>query len=209
MAGKTKWNFEAEYIQSCNCDYGCPCNFNGYPTEKHCEALVGYRIKKGSFGNTKLDGVKFAMGFWWPKAIHEGNGAARVYIDPSATAAQKKAVEEIASGKHGGGVWEIFPKTFAKVHGTKSAKISWKASGYDSAFAVDGVGEVRSSHIKNATTGEPFEGQIVLPGGINWKKADVTSVDWWLRDWEAAWDLRHQNAAGFVCTLKFNEKGPA
>ena len=54
----TKWNFETEYIQSCNCDYGCPCNFNGYPDKGHCEAFVGYKIRTGKFGDTKLDGVK-------------------------------------------------------------------------------------------------------------------------------------------------------
>src|SRR5437762_10541283 len=73
----TKWGFETEYIQSCNCTYGCPCNFNGYPDKGHCEAFVGYKIRNGKFGDTKLDGVKFALAFWWPKAIHEGGGTAR------------------------------------------------------------------------------------------------------------------------------------
>ena len=62
----TKWNMETEYIQSCNCDYGCPCNFNGYPDKGNCEAFVGYKIRNGKFGDTKLDGVKFSAAFWWP-----------------------------------------------------------------------------------------------------------------------------------------------
>ena len=74
LSVKTKWNMEAEYIQSCNCDWGCPCNFDALPTHGSCEALVAYRVKKGKFGETKLDGVVFAEGLWWPKAIHEGNG---------------------------------------------------------------------------------------------------------------------------------------
>lgn len=205
---RAKWNIDFEYIQSCNCDYGCPCNFNGYPTHGHCEALVGYRVRKGSLAGTNLDGAKFALGLWWPKAIHEGNGTARIYIDPAATPAQKKAIEEIASGKHGGGVFEVFPKTFSKVLPTKAAKINWKWSGYDSAFAVEGVGEVRSSHIKNPVTNDNFEGQIVLPGGIGFKKADVTSVEWSLKDAEAGWNMRYPKASGFVCDVAMNEKGP-
>src|SRR2546430_7051794 len=94
---------ETEYIQSCNCDYGCPCNFNGYPDKGNCEAFVGYKIRNGKFGDTKLDGVKFAAAFWWPKAIHEGNGTARIYVDSAATDAQVKAIEGIASGQNGGG----------------------------------------------------------------------------------------------------------
>ena len=56
----TKWNMETEYIQSCNCAYGCPCNFNALPTTGHCEAFVGYKVRKGTFGDTKLDGATFA-----------------------------------------------------------------------------------------------------------------------------------------------------
>jgi hypothetical protein len=52
-----QWRIETEYVQSCNCDYGCPCNFNALPSYGNCEALVGYRIIKGNFGDTKLDGV--------------------------------------------------------------------------------------------------------------------------------------------------------
>jgi hypothetical protein len=54
-----------------------------------------------------------------------------------------------------------------------------------------------------------MEAEIVLPGGIAWKKADVTSVDWWLRDSEAAWNMRHEKTSGFVSTIAFTEKGPA
>ncbi|TLZ76035.1 MAG: DUF1326 domain-containing protein, partial [Methanobacteriota archaeon] len=64
----TKWNFEAEYIQSCNCAWGCPCNFDALPTTGSCEALVSWHIKKGTFGTTKLDGTTFAWGLWWPRA---------------------------------------------------------------------------------------------------------------------------------------------
>jgi len=202
----TKWSFEAEFIQSCNCDYGCPCNFNGYPTHGYCEALNAYRIRKGSFGSTKLDGVTFAMGAWWPKAIHEGNGVGALYIDPSATPAQRKAVEAIFSGKHGGGSFEVFPKTFARTHPTRSAKISFKYDGHDSWFTVDGVGEVRSTHIKNPVTGEEFEGSIDLPNGIAWKKAQVTAIEkWWMKDGDL--QANHTNASGFVSVVKFSEKG--
>src|SRR2546427_1104810 len=105
-----KWRLEGEYIQSCNCDYGCPCNFDAYPTRGHCEALAGYRITKGSFDGTTLDGVKFAWGLWWPKAIHEGNGAGRGYIDPGGPAGRQRGVEgPTPREQRGGGVGD-FPR---------------------------------------------------------------------------------------------------
>ena len=200
-----KWNFEAEYIQSCNCDYGCPCNFNGYPTHGNCEALVAYRVTKGQFGTTKLDGATFAMALWWPKAIHEGNGTVRAYFDPKTTPEQQKALEEVLSGKHGGGVFEIFPKTLTTVHPPKRAKIDFHFSSYESWFTVEGAGEVRSAHIKNPVTGDAFSGEIVLPGGIGWKRAIVSAVTWWMRDEDLL--ARHANKNGHVATVKFTNDG--
>lgn len=203
----TDWKFEAEYIQSCNCDYGCPCNFNALPTRGNCEALVAWHVRRGSFDGTKLDGVKFALGVWWPQAIHMGNGVARVYIDPSATPAQRNAIEEITAGKHGGGVFEIFPKTFARVHPTGAAKIDFHYDGYDSWFAVEGIGEVRSAHVKNPVTGEDFSGEVLLPGGINFKRAFVTSIPKWsLHDGE--FQMSWENKAGFATVTTYSNKGP-
>ncbi len=205
----TKWNFEAENIQSCNCDYGCPCNFNGYPSHGNCEALVGYRIRKGSFGTTKLDGVTFALGAWWPKAIHEGNGIGRYYIDPSATKEQRAAMEEIFSGKHGDKtVFVIFPRTWTKHLPTRVTKIQWNFNGHDSWFRVDGVGEVRSGHIKNPVTGDEFEGSIDLPHGIAWKHAEVTAINL-LDVHDGDLRFRHESGAGFVTVLKASDKGMA
>ena len=204
-----KWNFEAEYIQSCNCAYGCPCNFNALPTTGNCEALVAYRIRKGQFGKTKLDGVTFAWGLWWPKAIHMGNGAGRVYIDSKASAEQKKSIETITGGKVGGGVFAVFPSTLALAYPMKTAKIDFRFKGHDSSFRVEGVGEVQSEHIRNPVTGAPFEGQIFLPGGVNWRKSEVTSIKrWLLRDDVAGWNMAHENVAGFVAVQRYNERGP-
>ena len=202
----TKWNFEAEFIQSCNCDYGCPCNFNGLPSHGNCEALNAYRIHEGTFGKTKLDGVTFATGAWWPKAIHMGGGSGALYVDPGATEAQRKAIEAIFSGAHGGGSFEVFPKTFTKTHPTKTKRIEFVYNGHDSYFTVDGIGAVESTHIKNPVTGTEFEGSIDLPNGIAWKHAQVTAIrKWWLKDGEL--DFRHENVSGFVTTVRFSEKG--
>jgi hypothetical protein len=52
------WNMKADYVETCNCDYGCSCNFNGFPTDSSCRALVLYHIWDGTFGKeVKLDGL--------------------------------------------------------------------------------------------------------------------------------------------------------
>ena len=201
-----KWNLEVEYIQSCNCDYGCPCNFNGLPTHGNCEALVGYRVLDGKFNDTVLDDVVFAEGCWWPKAIHQGGGTGALYVDSNATDQQVAAIEEIFSGRHGGGFWEVFPRTWKKTHPTKRVKMDWSFRGHESHFKLDGIGECRSSHIKNPVTQEEFEGVIFLPHGITWKKADITNIEhWWLKDGDLNFD--HKNVAGFTTIAKYDEKG--
>ena len=206
---ETKWDFEAEYIQSCNCAHGCPCNFNALPTTGSCEALIAWHIRQGTFAKTRLDGVTFAWGLRWPKAIHMGNGSGRVYIDAKATPAQQEAIREITGGMHGGGVFTVFPSTLTKAYPMKEATIAFRYKGYDSSFAVEGIGEVQGEHIRNPATGAPFEAEIVLPGGINMKRMQVTNIRrWWLRDPTAGWDLAHENVAGFVTVQKYTEKGP-
>ena len=45
-----KWKMTADYVETCNCDYGCSCNFNGFPTYGSCQALVLIHIRSGSYG---------------------------------------------------------------------------------------------------------------------------------------------------------------
>jgi hypothetical protein len=200
-----QWRIEAEYVQSCNCDYGCPCNFNALPTNKNCEALVGYSIRKGKFEDTILDGVSFAWGLWWPGPIHFGDGIGQLYVDKKASPEQVKAIEEITSGKYGGGVFAIFPTTFKEVRPTVITNIEFHHDLYDAFFKVEGAGEVRSEHIKNAKTGEPFEAEIFLPGGIVFKKGTVTSVNW---HWDSKdISLNHQMKNGHISVATYSNEG--
>lgn len=173
-----QWKMEAEHILSCNCDYGCPCNFNALPTHGNCEALVAYHIRKGHFGDTNIDNVTFAWGLWWPKAIHMGDGTGKLYVDKKATPEQVKAIEEIVSGKHGGGVFTIFPSTFTTTLPTEQANINFNFAEFDAWFTVEGAGESKLRHIVNEKTGADFKGEVILPGGINYKRGQVASADW-------------------------------
>ncbi|MCZ6482423.1 MAG: DUF1326 domain-containing protein, partial [Alphaproteobacteria bacterium] len=69
---------------NCNCDYGCPCQFVALPTDGTCKAVVGFRIDKGHFGDTQLDGLLAINTYSWPGAIHQGNGSMQSIIDQRA-----------------------------------------------------------------------------------------------------------------------------
>ncbi len=70
------WNFEADYFTACNCDWGCPCNFNARPTEGRCLGWGAWNIITGQHGSTDLDGTRFALYYKFPGPVEQGQGIA-------------------------------------------------------------------------------------------------------------------------------------
>src|SRR5437763_1635494 len=68
-----RWSLRGEYMESCNCDYLCPCiytNPQGPVTYDHCTAVMVFRIDEGNFCETTLVVLKFALTWiWWARAI--------------------------------------------------------------------------------------------------------------------------------------------
>src|SRR5256885_3740176 len=112
MSTKTKWTIEADCLQACNCDYGCPCEFSAPPSLGFCEGMGAWRISRGRYGDVSLDGLGFAFVARWPGAIHEGNGTVCLLFDERANPQQRDALLQTASGKAGGLPFEIIVTTF-------------------------------------------------------------------------------------------------
>ena len=172
-ATNAQWQLRGRGYEFCNCDFGCGCNFGGFPNSKDgsCRALVGFDIKQGSCGGVDLSGVKCASILEWPKAIHEGNGKCAFVVDPTTTDAQVEALAQIFTGKLGGMPWELLGPTFAVV-GLVKAKITIEGEGPHSLFKIDGIGEGRGDTFKNPVTGEPHLANLELPDGFIWKRGE-------------------------------------
>jgi hypothetical protein len=170
----TAWTMSGEGYEFCNCDFGCGCNFGGFPNSKDgsCQALVGFTTSKGRCGDVDLSGVKGAGIFLWPRAIHEGNGKAAFIVDPATTDTQIDALAKIFTGQLGGLPWEILGPTF-QVVGLVKAKIAVEGSGRRSTFRIEGIGEGRGDTLKNPVTGEDHIVDVDLPNGFIWRKGEV------------------------------------
>lgn len=99
------WSLRGEYMESCNCDYLCPCiytNPQGPATHDNCTALMVFRIDEGRSAATRLDGLKFAFVIRAGKVMADGNWVFGVVVDEAADAAQRQALGAIASGEAGG-----------------------------------------------------------------------------------------------------------
>src|SRR5207245_10628900 len=80
-AGKTPYRVKAESIEACNCQHGCNCQFGGYPNEGKCEAIIGFEVKAGRFGNVSLNVMRAVVGFKYPQAINEGHDNRIIIVD--------------------------------------------------------------------------------------------------------------------------------
>jgi hypothetical protein len=167
------WNMKADYVETCNCDYGCPCNLSGFPTYGKCQALLLFHIRSGSFGSTKLDGVDFILAQSWPKAIHEGNGTVLLLITNKANEEQRKAIIQIVSGQAKGECFALFAPTISRFLEPQFVDINAKIDGRKSSFSVPGLVNVEVESFKNPVTGEEQDAKIQLPKGLVWKLADV------------------------------------
>ena len=59
-----------EEVAGCNCDWGCPCQFNALPTKGRCDGVAGHLVREGLFGTVRLDGIRFVELFWFPGPVH-------------------------------------------------------------------------------------------------------------------------------------------
>lgn len=201
MAANTLWELRGQGYEFCNCDFGCGCNFGGFPNSKDgsCRALVGMHITRGYCGNTDLSGLKCAGVAAWPKAIHEGNGRFALVVEPNTTDPQLEALAQIFTGKLGGLPWELLGATM-EIVGVVKAPITIEGEGPKSTFRIAGVGEARGDTFKNPVTGEPHMATVELPDGFIWKRGvcgsgtfkasaagvavDFTNTNWILYDFE-------------------------
>lgn len=168
------WSFTADYVETCNCDFGCPCNFNGFPTYGSCQALVLYAIKKGRYGDVPLDGLDVVTAAYWPKAIHEGNGTVQLYVDERANSKQREAVLQIMSGQaKGNGPFALFAPTFKYVLDPQFARIEKKIDGRKSSFKVPGILEAALTPFLGPVDGKEQDVKIQLPNGFIWKVAEA------------------------------------
>jgi hypothetical protein len=173
--GKPVWRIKGEEFTSCNCDWGCPCQFEADPTHGDCHALIGYEIREGNFGDTSLEGVRFAEVVSWPGPIYEGDGTTRLIIDETAAPDQREAIEKLVSGEHGGAYFEIFASVLPHRHETVVAPIEIETDRERrvASLRVGEVGESRIEPIKSPATGEEHRVRIDLPDGFEYKQAEI------------------------------------
>ncbi len=170
------WSYKADVVTACNCDWGCPCNFDAPPTYGFCEGGWGFKITEGRCGDVGLETLSFAVMAAWPKAIHYGGGTAKIWIDEKAQSAQRAALEKILKGEYGGKPWPIFAKTYNTWLETTFVPFEWRDNGPRSRFKAGDEVKVELEPFRNPVTGEVSSAKIILPDALVCHELNVTST---------------------------------
>jgi hypothetical protein len=148
-AASPAWSFNATAIEACSCQMFCQCYFStkpsahaageGHADEHFCKFNNAYKINKGSYGATKLDGAKFWIYGDLGDEFSDGEmDWAVLTFDKATTKQQREAIGVIAGN--------LFPVKW-KSFNTAEGDIEW-SGGKDEAYALlDGgkTAEVRLS----------------------------------------------------------------
>ena len=173
------WRMKGQYLKNCSCVPGCPCDTHGYPgPNEFCEGVVGMNVVEGEFNGTDLGGTCWAVMVHWPKALHDGNGTAEVFIDEGASDEQRAALGTILSGGAGGPLFEILASIVTTLHGPHYVPIDWEfdKEARKARLAIDGYVETASEPLTIPATDDLQRVSVRMPNGFEYKEAEVAST---------------------------------
>lgn len=174
-----QWTMRGVEFSNCNCNWGCPCQFNAPASHGFCEAVGVGRADEGHFNDTSLDGLHWVTMMRWPGEIAEGNGRQQVIIDERADPAQYEALRKILHGEStepGATHFFVFASTMSEVLEPLTAPFETFEVDLEARRArvvVPGLVDLTGSPIIDPHSGEEFRARIDLPNGFEYSIAEM------------------------------------
>ena len=198
------WNMKADYVETCNCDYGCPCNFSGFPTYGNCRALLLFHIRSGSYGNTKLMVSILSLHNHGQRLSMKVMALLLLLITNKANEEQRRQLYRLFLDRQRGIVLHYLQVRLAFLE-PQFVDIHAKIDGRKSSFSVPGLVNVEVESFKNPVTGEEQDTKIQLPKGLVWKLADAAKTKI-MRITSPDLNFDHSGKNAFYSVVEF--KGP-
>jgi len=174
------WYLEGIEFGSCNCSYGCPCQFEALPTHGDCRGFEVLRIDRGHFGEIPLEELAVAVLYAWPGPIFEGNGELQAIVDERASPRQREALLKILVGEEteeGATHWWVYRAMSSRVHQPLIKPIAYQVDleARTARVSIPGVLESVGRPIRGAT-GREYRVRIEIPRGIEFERAEIGSA---------------------------------
>lgn len=175
------WYIEGKEFGNCNCNYGCPCQFEDLPTHGSCTGFEVLHIDTGHFGDVDLAGLRTALLYAWPGPVFEGNGAMQAIIDERADEAQRDALRRVLHGEETDEAathWWVYHAMCTTIHPTLYKQIEYEVDIDRRTARVSIPGILRSTGqpIRSPHGGEEHRVRINIPGGIEFELAEIGSA---------------------------------
>ena len=105
------WHVKGTYIETCSCDFFCPCNFslaNGADYD-YCRIVLVFNATEGNVDGTDIGGLAVAAIVDAPKVVTDGNWRLGLFIDEEASEEQAQKLAGVFSGQLGGPLEALAP----------------------------------------------------------------------------------------------------
>ena len=213
-AAAPEWKMNATVIEACSCPMFCTCYFgSGAPAAHHdmksmgeehfCRFNNAYKVNKGAYKDTKLDGAKFWVAGDLGGDFSKGQmDWAVVTFDKATSQAQRDGIVAILGS--------LFPVKWNSLT-TGVGDIAWNATKDEAHATLDG-GKTAEVSLKKGGFGEG--GQIPVIKGLQYWGADhndgfvlmPNTVEAW-RTGDKQYEFKDTN--GFMMTLDIAAKPAA
>ena len=152
------WNVKGTYIETCSCDFFCPCIAslaNGADYD-YCRVTLVFNITEGNVEGTDVGGLKVAAIADTPKVMSDGNWRLGVFVDASASDEQAAKLTAVFGGQLGGPMEALGPLVSENL-GVERATIEVREDGLRHSVKIgDGIDfEIEDVVSFGVTTGEP------------------------------------------------------
>jgi hypothetical protein len=193
MADVPRWHVTGDWFDTCKCSVPCPCTFAQPPTTGDCDGILAWHIRRGSYGDVRLDGLSVMGLLAFTGNIWEGQKASMaMFIDEQADERQREALQLIFGGRVGG--WPAIMATFiGDVRGMEFARIDFHVDDDLASWRAEIPGKLTSSaealggpttppgkrvQVHNAGGSETGPGGVATYGKATADRADAFGFKW-------------------------------
>jgi hypothetical protein len=162
------WAMNATAIEACSCPMFCQCYFNTKPAGHHdhgkaethyCRANLAYRVNRGHYGATSLDGAKFWLANDLGGDFSQGKMDWNVlYFDQALSPAQRAGLQDI--------VGHLFPVQWRSNATAEAAIDVWQYDEHGAHAAMDGGKTAEVKLVRTSSANGP--GPVVLKNLRYW-----------------------------------------
>jgi hypothetical protein len=217
-AATPSWSMNATIIEACSCPMFCQCYFASKPaghaahegmsaeSEHYCRANNVFKVNKGMYGTTKLDGAKFWLAMDLGDDFSDGTMKWLIVTwDPSVTPAQRAGIMQILG--------HVYPVKWEEAPVVASdLPIEWTHTGDKAVARLDG-GKAGEVILNGAAVNHDAKGPTVIQNLHYWGAPRNDGFVLMTNEVETyklgpkAFEFKGTN--GFMITLDINSKDVA